>query len=73
MVGQEAADFLEYEYSAAHFGYNGSVKSVTRTHETLNKEGDFETIHNVWGDHYLIDRLNFNEQGNLTTMYQETK
>ena len=40
-------------------------------HETQNEAGEFEIIHRVWGDHFLIDRLNFNEKGNLTTMYQE--
>lgn len=72
MVGQSPVDILEYDYTASQFRLKGPVKRVTRIHETLNEKGDFETIHGVWGDHYFIDHLNFNEKGNLTSMYQET-
>lgn len=71
MISLEALDFLEYEYSAVQLGYKGPVKHIERFHETQKENGDFEIIHGVWGDHYFIDRLNFNEQGNLTSMYQE--
>ena len=71
MISLEALDVLEYKYSSEQLGYKGPVKHVTGIHETQNEAGEFEIIHRVWGDHFLIDRLNFNEKGNLTTMYQE--
>jgi hypothetical protein len=71
MISLEALDLLEYKYSSEQLGYKGPVKHVTGIHETQNEAGEFEIIHRVWGDHFLIDRLNFNEKGNLTTMYQE--
>ena len=71
MISLEALDVLEYKYSSEQLGYKGPVKHVTGIHETQNEAGEFEIIHRVWGDHFLIDRLNFNEKGNLTAMYQE--
>ena len=68
MVGQSPVDILEYDYTASQFRLKGPVKRVTRIHETLNEKGDFETIHGVWGDHYFIDHLNFDEKGNLVVM-----
>ena len=73
MIYPDRFKTLEYKYTASQFGLKGPVKSVTRSHETLNEDGEYETIHGVWGDHYFIDRLNFNKMGNLTSMYQETK
>lgn len=69
---REPIDGLEYSYNAADFGLRGDVKSCTKTHETRSEKGEYEIIHGVWGDHYFVEHLNFNERGQLISRYEKT-